>query len=274
MSGNHPSFTPEHQALLQRFDELTSLIPEREAEKEHLLNHSVPMLNAQYLNVVGEAKLELLGLQLEAYIIRRKVEMARAALQRGSPILIEVIETLVAAEAKERKEKIEAEARRLQDALRFVAIEPLSSEDAELLKKTYYALAKALHPDLNPDASEHEHLLWLQVQEAHAAGDLQRLLYLRDVVESRQTSNAMEIRSSMERLKERCTRLEATLQRIENQISTIKSAFPYTHAEQIYDEIWIAEQNANIGSAKAAIMQEIAAYQELLRTLLEGGEHE
>jgi hypothetical protein len=266
------ALTPEHAAALQRYHELLERAPIVEEEKEQLLNHTLPMLNARYLQLVGENKLELLNYQLEAFMLRRKMEMIRAAINRGSPILIEVIETLVQAEVKEQREKMQLEAEKLQQALRLVNTPPLADDDAAELKQLYYKLARMLHPDMNPDSTPEQQALWLQVAEAYKQGNLERLRGLMVLAESGQPDFIKKLSSSVEELVRRSNYLQMIIDANLAQIEKIKSSFPYTHIDNFNDDTWVAQQNAMIREAIAAILMEIAATQKLIQVLLSENE--
>jgi hypothetical protein len=262
------ALTPEHAAALQRYQELLERMPLLEEEKEQLLNHLLPMLNAKYLELVGENKVELLNYQLEAYMLRRKMEMIRAAINRGSPILIEVIDTLVEAEVKEQREKLEQEAQKYQQALQLVKAPALDKKDADELRQLYYRLARLLHPDMNPDLTVEQQALWLQVSEAYREGNLERMRGLMVLAESGQPIVATEVSSSVEELVRRANYLQMVIDANLEQIGRIKSSFPYTHLEQFDDTAWVAQQNSMIREAIASVLLEITTTKKLIDVLL------
>ncbi len=265
------AFTPEHLAALQRYETLLEQLPISEEEKEQLINHLLPILHARYLSLVGESKLGLLNIQLEAFVIRRKVEMARAAIHRGSAVLIEVIETLIAAEAKEQREKIEHEARRLQDALLIRKMEVLDEKEAAELKKLFRELARRLHPDINPNLSDSQRHLWTQVCDAYQRGDLAKLKVLMIQVDAHvDTLDASKVGVNYLELIERVKSLQAVLDANTKQIEQVKNSFPYTIRELMEDENWVASQNAMTREATAKVMIEIDVYKKILDTLLPG----
>ena len=266
------ALTPEHAAALQRYNELLERAPIVEEEKEQLLNHTLPMLNARYLQLVGENKLELLNYQLEAFMLRRKMELIRSAINRGSPILIEVIETLVQAEVKEQREKMQMEAEKLQQALVFVNTPPLADDEAAELKQLYYKLARMLHPDMNPDITPEQQALWLQVAEAYKQGNIERLRGLMVLAESGQPEFVKKLTSSIEELVRRSNYLQMIIDANLAQIEKIKSSFPYTHIESFNDDSWVAQQNAMIREAIASVLMEITATQKLIEVLLSENE--
>lgn len=262
------ALTPEHAAALQRYQDLLERMPVVEEEKEQLLNHLLPMLNARYLQLVGENKMELLNYQLEAFMLRRKMEMIRAAINRGSPVLLEVIETLVNAEVKEQREKLEQEAQRFQQALMLVVVPALDKKDADELKQLYYRLARLLHPDMNPELTDEQRELWLQVCEAYREGNLERMRGLMVLAESGQPVVATAVSSSVEELVRRANYLQMVIDSTLAQIEKIKSNFPYTHMDLFEDPAWVAQQNAMIRQAIAAVLIEITATQKLIDVLL------
>lgn len=266
------SLTPEHAAALRKYESLLEALPLAEAEKEHLVGHTLPLLNAKYLQSVGEARLELLNIQLEAFMLRRKMEMIRAAINRDSPVLIEVIDTLIEAEVKEQREKIERDAKQLQDALTFVNLKPLDDKDAAELKNLYHALARLLHPDLHPDLAESQRELWFQVSEAYQQGDLERMRVLWIIAQDGELPVQLTASSGLIELNKRINYLQMVLDRTLEAIEKIKTSFPYTHMELLDDPAWIAEQNSNTRIAINGVILEIESYKKLIELLLSGGQ--
>lgn len=265
------ALTPEHAGILRRFEELLDLLPKAEEEREHLVGHTLPMLNARYLQLVGSAHLALLQLRLEAFELKRKSEMIRSYVNRGEEVLIEVIDTLLQAEMKAEREKIEAEAKRIQAAQAFFGVPVLSDKDGAELKQLYYELARMLHPDMNPEQSAERLELWLQVSEAYRNGDLERLRVLQILAVENSSPTDTSHATSLEALKSKVERLQAALDRTLENIALIKDAFPYTHLEKMEDPDWVSEQHAYIRKSTEAVTEEIRMYRQLIDTLLEGG---
>lgn len=271
MSADRLALTPEHAAMLRRFQELLEELPKAEEEREHLVGHTLPMLNARYLQLVGSAHLALLQLRLEAFELKRKSEMIRSAVNRGEPVMIEVIETLLQAEMKAERDKIEAEAKRIQAAQAFFGMPALSDKDGAELKALYYELARMLHPDMHPEQTPEQSELWLQVSEAYRNGDLERLRVLQILAVENSASVLPVDSTTLEELKNKVQRLEQALKRTLEHIALIKDAFPYSHIEKMEDPDWVAEQHAYIRKSTEGVTEEIRMYRQLIDTLLEGG---
>ncbi|MFM2136257.1 MAG: hypothetical protein RL021_1657 [Bacteroidota bacterium] len=271
MSPDELALTPEHARLLLRFEELLELLPRAEEEREHLVGHTLPLLNARYLQLVGSAHLGLLQLRLEAFELKRKSEMIRSYVNRGEEVLIEVIDTLLSAEMKAEREKIEAEARRIQAAQSFFGSPVLTDKQSAELKKLYYELARILHPDLNPEQTAERAELWLQVAEAYRNGDLERLRVLQLLAQENASPADASVATGLEELKSKVERLQAALDRVVENVAVIKEAFPYSHIEKLDDPDWLAEQHAYIRKSTEAVEEEIRMYRQLIDALLEGG---
>lgn len=90
------------------------------------------------------------------------------------------------------------------------------------LKEIYRLLVRRLHPDLRADGDAKVSALWHDVQEAHAAGDVERLealLVLSDVSENRTgaATSLSQWRAAIRELKEALQAVRATLRRARRQ---------------------------------------------------------
>jgi hypothetical protein len=266
------SLTPEHALCFERYQALLVALPEAEGERDHLIGHTLPLLNARYLQLLGPPKLALLQLRLEAHELRRKSEMIRSSVNRGEPVLLELIDTLIAAEMKEQREKIEREARKIEEALTVINTHPLSDADAEELKQLYHAMARMLHPDLNPGLSPSHKELWLKVSLAYRSGDLAGMRALHVLLLAMEELTNAEAPSLLEELKKKNELLQAALDRILESIETIKNSFPYTVAELMEDPAWLAGQHDMIREHAETVNAEISMYRGIIDALMNGGQ--
>ena len=165
---------PESQSLQEEIDLLREDLAHLLAQEHDLLHIIKPNLLALYQQKLGPWELRCLQAQVTAARARRKLEMARAALNRGQRPDWGEIEGQLELEfltwqqrLREAAQRVEAAGQRLKNLLP-------PAEDREL-KKLYYTLVKALHPDATPDLDEGQRRLWQRVQDAYACADLDEL---------------------------------------------------------------------------------------------------
>ncbi|MCX6891264.1 MAG: J domain-containing protein, partial [Verrucomicrobia bacterium] len=148
----------------------------------HDLWHTVrPNLMALYHTKIGVWELKLLQEMYHAAQLKRTIELSQAALNRNESPDWPVIEGQIQGELVRWQQRIAEAAERIKSAeARLSSL--MSPAQGRKLKKLYYALVKALHPDLHPGLTEDQKRMWLRVQDAYALGDLEELRALALVV--------------------------------------------------------------------------------------------
>jgi len=151
-------------------EELTKLL----TEADDLVRIVKPNLRAMYQTKIGAWEFRLLQVQYEAARLKRKAELAQASLNQGRLPDWTAIEGELELEFLQRQVRINEAAERIKRAESRLK-NLLSPADSHALKKLCCALVKKLHPDVNPALTEDQTRLWLRVQEAYEASDLQEL---------------------------------------------------------------------------------------------------
>ena len=108
----------------------------------------------------------------------------------------------------------------LQNVLDGFPDKYLSKEDEKRLKLIYKQCVLKLHPDLNPNQTDYEKNLFLEINNAFKNGDLKRLEALYYMI----PNSEFDPVSDMERLNE-------LIENIENEIKEIKGKYPYNKKE-------------------------------------------
>jgi len=83
--------------------------------------------------------------------------------------------------------------------------------------------------------------------------------------------NSLENSSDYESLQDRIESIRKRILDISNQIVIVKSNFPFTIADKLENEIWIAEQVKDILKEKENCLQSIADYKIYYNGLIGGG---
>lgn len=241
---------PEFQRLLDDVESLRGEVAAKLAEIHDLQHVVKPNLLALYQSKLGPWELKLLSAQCDVARVKRKIALAQASLNREQPVDWKRIDEQLEVEFLAWKARIDETAAKVQEAQEHFK-HALSVEDSAELKKLYYSLVKALHPDLHPDQTEKDQQLWQQVQNAYNAADLKKLKALVLVVNTEAPSPASP--SAMDELQRHRDSLQHHLQRLQTEIERIQTEVPFTMQSQLTNETWIDTRRAEIDTECAAL---------------------
>ncbi len=264
MSNDGLHLHPEVQRLREENDllreELTNLL----TQSEDLLQVIKPNLLALYQTKIGAWELNLLRRQCEAARRKRRIELIRASLNRGEKPDLTAIEGELELEflqwqirLREAAEKVKTAEQRLQHLL--------SPEADRELKSLYYALVKKLHPDLHPQLTDQQRLLWHRVQDAYESGDLKKLRALAVLIEKE--GDAGTAGDSLEKLRADQTRLREQIEQMQREIERIKCQSPFPMQRDLENEQWVAARRKELDDQCAELdarIAELAAHEKLL----------
>jgi DNA repair exonuclease SbcCD ATPase subunit len=250
-------------ALLR--EELTSLL----TEADHLVQTVKPNLLALYQTKIGAWELRLLQAQCENARLKRKTELAQASLNQGRLPDWTAIEGQLELEFLQWQVKINEAAQRIKTAENRLK-NLLAPADSHALKKLYYALVKKLHPDLNPALTDDQRRLWLRVQEAYEAGDLDELRALALLAEKYPDSQPL---APMETLQQQRKTLEKQIATMLERIEHIESQPPFTLEAQLEDDAWVDARRAEIDAQIKELQTAGKALAAHLETLMKRTDH-
>lgn len=239
---NFPARTPEYNEALQHYEALKTELTECSNNYDNLVYHKKPILEAEYLQKVGKHKLELLKLQTEMLVLKRKVELIQAAINRNEEFNIEVINLLVETELHEHLQHVEQETKKINNALN-TQITALSEEETIRIKELYYLFARRLHPDINPSITEEMKVLWQRVQQAYKALHLASMEAL--LIVFKNLYYIEENFDLLEEVKKRNDSVSKLIVSFSEKILQIESMFPFTIESSINNPDWINEQVNN-----------------------------
>jgi hypothetical protein len=257
-----PALHPEIQRLSDLNAELRAELADLLTEA-HDLTHTVrPNLLAIYQTKLGAWELEKLKAQFRVARLKRTIELAQAAINRGGK---PQIEAQVQEEQVLWEKKIREAADKLQYAEQRLAHQLPDEQNAEL-KKLYYQLVKQLHPDLHPEQDHGTRLMWQQVQDAYDMGDLEKLralsLLFHDPKPPEDTPDALEkLQNDHDALVKRVAELEQKTAEIESQP-------PFTLRADLENEVWIAMKRTTIEKETEPLQAQAAALEKHLETLV------
>lgn len=137
--------------LLERIEQIKNEIADVLLEIDNIKLQVNPQIEADYMAKIGCWENELLRAQIEACRMRRKCELAQAAVNRREQVDVALFEGILEREFEEWQEQLNARVGELRAALeRRSAFVALSAESAKELKSLHRKLVKRLHPDLHP----------------------------------------------------------------------------------------------------------------------------
>ena len=245
-------------------------LAERLAAWHDLADVLRPWLLALYQEKLGAWELKRLTAQTQAARAKRRLEQFQAALNEGKEPDLARIDAAMEAEFVHWQQKIREAAAVRERAEKWVQGEQLKPEDEVELKALYRGLVKALHPDLHPQQSEGQQLLWQKVQEAHAAKALADLKALAALV---QEPPAPDEPDAMDVLQKEMVRLESLLAALAAKHAAALEQPPFTLRDKLDDAAWIAARRAELETQIAPLEAQRDHYEKHLQQLLALTQH-
>jgi hypothetical protein len=226
---------PAHAALAAEVAALREEVAALLAEVDELVEFVRPGLLALYQVRLGPAELLLLAARYELARVKRAIDLAQAALNAGKNPDPARIEATLEREAAEWKERIEAAAKKLNQAHEHLK-GLLSKEDSEEMRKLYLILVKKLHPDLHPGLTDEEKKLWHKAQEANRLNDLPGMRALVALAEGKVAPKETPARDALAHEKEVLSKHGETQRK---KIAAIRAEPPFTLERELNDEAWV-----------------------------------
>ncbi len=269
-SNNTIELNPETAAKQQLFEQLKEEFLAAFLKHSKLLTQDKDELFALYLELIGRSQHELFVIETDIALYKRLIDKCQAYFNRGEMPDIDTVESEAREELDELLKRIEKQAKLIDEARAFLSSPLMSEEDSKEMRTIYYALAKRLHPDLNPNQSEEEYLLFIQTKLAYERKDLERLKDIILAIDSKRpdtlTKDADSIEEKIEILKRR---IAALLKRIEE----IEASFPFNQRSLLFDEVQLNAMqemlSTAIEEAKVKLEELKTKYQHILSCIKE-----
>ncbi len=222
---------PEAEKLMAEIKNLKEKLLALIEERDELIYHICPMIEAKYAELIGSLELEALNLENNVREIKRKIEIVRAERSKGNSISTEQVEAMVEDELKSYIVALKMAQQQNEEAKKRLAGDFLSENETKELKEIYRNIAKQLHPDLNENLTDEQRELFFKAAEAYKSGDIMLMRMLDAATKSIDVDAADE--STMEKLKNQRERLKLNVQTVAALIDDIKSDFPCNMRETI-----------------------------------------
>ncbi len=270
MSDEGLQIHPATAALLEEVRRLRMQLAEQLAAWHDLKDVQRPWLLALYQEKLGAWELKKLQVQTQAGRAKRRLELVQARCNEGKAADLTLIDMRLDQEFVHWQHQLKEAAAVLEQAQQWMQGTPLTPEDLVELKNVYRELVKALHPDLHPQQTEAQQLLWHRVQQAYAA---QALEELRALAALQTEPGSVAEPDAMEKLHQERDRLAASLADISEKLSLAQRQPPFTLREQLADPEWVVARRTELESEIAPLEAQRDHYEQLLQQLLTGMQH-
>lgn len=249
--------------------ELARLIVERDRLRQTI----VPHIQAEYQSKIGVLEWRAFQMDCETRAMLRRIEMARAMLNRGDQPCYKCIEQDIETEFAAWREQIKKQAKEIKAAKARENLPTLSLAASRELQTLYRNLAFLLHPDIVGESDERRRKLWLQTAEAYKNGDLATLRTIRLIAgsetETPENLAAENDSSLLEALQNRQAKLKKTCEKLLEEINDIKTTAPYIWHETLDDDEKVAERqnelHRQISVLREQRIQMTTAWAEIMR---------
>ena len=216
--------------LLKKRTELSMLVLQRDELKYVICK------NIETKNMLELGNLEYRLYQSECIIMRlkRKVELIQMRINRQEKIDVATIDELLDEQFREYQQKLEEKIKKMNEAIERNNGEVLTEQQVKELKKLYRAIVKALHPDLNPSVTKQQIKLFQNAVTAYKNGDLQTLRIINEMISNNHSED--DNTDNIEKMRNELIRLDRMISSINGDIEKIKSEYPYTMKDILFDK--------------------------------------
>jgi hypothetical protein len=261
----------EHIALYGLTEKLRAKAQELILEKDDLVYHICPRLDAAYSIILGALEFELFKLDLKALSLKRKIELVQAKINREERFNLREINAQIEQELTDYSQKLAAWEEKLEGALESVNTDVegtvLSDKEKTALRSAYLFIVKKLHPDINKDLSAKELHLFEIAVKCYKSCDLQALNTIKILIEDDSTHQA-EVKP--QKLLEEQKSLKEFISRLEDQIKKIQESFPYNIKALLEDKKKLKGEEESLKNQIAEKKKEFLLYEKKLSALTGG----
>ena len=257
-----PDFEKLKSEVEKKRTELSMLLLERD-ELQFVICKNI---ETEYMLKLGSIEYKAYEAQCAALRLKRKIDLIQAKKNRQEKIIISAIEETLDEEFAEYQKQLDEQIDKVNAAIKRSKAEVLSDEENKELKKLYRKIAKALHPDINPDVSEAQVQLFDNAVSAYKSGDLGTLRIISEMVGNNPLPE--QHKDAMTELVEERERLEGLLESIRESIENIKSEYPYTMKDILEDTKKTEQKKQELESVIEQYNELISIYKAKIEEML------
>lgn len=150
------------------------------------------------------------------------------------------------------------------------------ARDLATIRDLYRKIVKRLHPDVHPNATEHEKNLLNKANEAYSQGDLDTIKAIWDELSGLEAPEESfeDTEEGRQKLRQLMDNLQKRVRELMEEIRKIQSEFPYTAMEFLQDKETVRKKQEELQKQLDETRKEITQLEELIERLKEYQEQE
>lgn len=253
----------EYQQLCKKYMAYTEQLAQLICTYDDMILQQGPMIEAKYIQAFGTLDRAVYEAFVRVSMLKRKIDLIQAYLNRNEPPDHERIELIL----QQELQTYQRELQRMEDwqvwSEAMMKARKLSEEESKTMKKLYHDMAKALHPDLNPAQTDAMRGLWHQVTAAYEDGDLPLLESLYDIFQAR--SGDMETDGSLDawdELQQKYDSVKAKVNEYLEKLAKLEKNYPFKFEKML-------RQPEKMAQRQRDMQEQIVAYGEQAEQLEE-----
>lgn len=266
-SGNIIILHPDFEKLKADVEKLRTELSTLVIERDELLYHECKNIEMAYMLSVGALEYKVYELDCTILRLKRKVELIQAKKNRQEKIIISQIEATLDAEFAEYRARFDERIAQMNRALERSKGKILSDDEIIEMKKLYRGIVKTLHPDMHPDLSDAKLQMFRNAVDSYERGDLNELRLISAMVSDSVFPNDESGGFAFFVKEEK--RIADLLRNIKDQISEIKSEYPYAMKAFVQSPKEISARKSELENHLAQLSDILSAYttrvEEMLR---------
>ena len=162
--------------LIKELDTARNAVVILMEKRDDLLYHQAPVLRQKYMDAFAAEEEPVLAAELEVTLLKKKLTLIQAAINRREKPDLKAIEAELEAERKKLLGELEA-----GDAT-LMPVAVLDKKDEEELKSIYRRLVDDFHPSLNGGLTDTQKKLYDQAVEAYRMKNLEELKLINEML--------------------------------------------------------------------------------------------
>lgn len=256
-----PGYEEKKQEVEKLRSQLTSLL----LEQDDLVYVVCKNIEAKYMAKLGCLEYELYQKQCDVLRLKREMELIQSSINQDEAVDLKKIKEQLDQEFIEYEHRLNGMKKDMIHALQWLSGEVMTNEESKDFKKMYHTIVKALHPDMNPNASEEQTKLFEKAVAAYKKGDIDMMRLIYEMV----IGNLFppEGDGNQNQLDEEKKRLTTRIKEVQNQIKAIQSQYPYTMKDIIDDEEKVTKKREELQLALAGWKEKEEFYQARIRQI-------
>ncbi len=198
---------------------------------------------SKYVSLIGYLKIEQMELELDVKKMKRIISLIQSKINRNEIVNYDDIIVQVNNELNQWAEELKSYINSVRQAeLNVFAMD--NFRDSAEIKTLYRELVKKLHPDINPNLTAEQKLLWQRVQDCYINGNISELKTIELMFKAE--SIVYSEYSRIEDLDKIKTELNSNVIKYLEQIEITKNSHPYNLANKLDNPEYIESEKSKI----------------------------